>query len=146
MARSVQWQRTIRVFRGSDFERRLRHSLYSLRHLFCFSYPCQARCGPGKLSGYSDWLRAGRSVDRIQVGARFSAPVQTGPGAHPASCTMATGSFPGGKERPGRDVGPSAHSGLYAPYIASVLVQGCTLQGKVKPPLGLTAFLQIHPT
>jgi hypothetical protein len=27
-------------------------------------------------------------------GARFSAPVQTGPGAHPASCTMGTGSFP----------------------------------------------------
>jgi hypothetical protein len=28
------------------------------------------------------------------VGARFSAPVQTGPGAHPASCTMGTGSLP----------------------------------------------------
>jgi len=28
-------------------------------------------------------------------GARFSAPVQTGPEAHPASCTMGTGSFPG---------------------------------------------------
>jgi len=24
----------------------------------------------------------------------FSAPVQTGPGAHPASCVMGTGSFP----------------------------------------------------
>ena len=35
--------------------------------------------------------------------ARFYAPVQTGPGAHPASCTMGTGSFPRGKERPGRD-------------------------------------------
>jgi hypothetical protein len=42
-----------------------------------------------------NWLRAGRSEDRIPVGARFSAPVQTGPGAHPASCTMGTGSFPG---------------------------------------------------
>ena len=30
-------------------------------------------------------------------GVRFSAPVQTGPGAHPASCTMGTGSFPGVK-------------------------------------------------
>jgi hypothetical protein len=28
------------------------------------------------------------------VGAKFSAPVQTGAGAHPASCTMGTGSFP----------------------------------------------------
>jgi hypothetical protein len=28
-------------------------------------------------------------------GARFFAHVQTGPEAHPASCTMRTGSFPG---------------------------------------------------
>ena len=48
----------------------------------------------GQRSRYSDWLRAGRSGDRIPVGERFSAPVQTGPGAHPASCTMRTGSFP----------------------------------------------------
>ena len=33
-------------------------------------------------------------------GARFSAPVQTGPGDQPASCTMGTGSFPEVK-RPG---------------------------------------------
>jgi len=31
------------------------------------------------------------------VGARFSAPVQTGPGDQPASCTMGTVSFPGVK-------------------------------------------------
>ena len=49
----------------------------------------------GQRSRYSDWLRAGRSADRIPVEARFSAPVQTGPGAHPASCTRGTGSFPG---------------------------------------------------
>ena len=30
-------------------------------------------------------------------GARFSAPVQTGPEAHPASCAVGTGSFPGVK-------------------------------------------------
>ena len=45
-------------------------------------------------SSYSDSLRAGRSGDRIPVGARFSAPVQTGSGTHPASYTMGTGSFP----------------------------------------------------
>ena len=38
-------------------------------------------------------------------GARFSALVQTGPGAHPASCTTGTGSFPGVK-RPGRGADP----------------------------------------
>jgi hypothetical protein len=42
-----------------------------------------------------------RSGDRIPVEARFSAPVQTGPEAHPASYTMGTGSFPRVK-RPGR--------------------------------------------
>jgi hypothetical protein len=31
------------------------------------------------------------------LGVRFSAHVQTGPGAHPASYTMGTGSFPGAK-------------------------------------------------
>jgi hypothetical protein len=35
-----------------------------------------------------------------RCGARFSAHVQTGPGVHPASYRMGTGSFPGVK-RPG---------------------------------------------
>jgi len=36
-------------------------------------------------------------------GARFSSPVQSGSGTHPASYAMGTGSFPGVK-RPGRGV------------------------------------------
>jgi len=42
------------------------------------------------------------------MGARFIAPVQTGPGAHPASYTMGTGSFQGVKR------------GFYNPPIAEV--------------------------
>jgi len=38
--------------------------------------------------------------------ARFSAPVQTGPGAHPASCTMGTRSFPGVKSGRGMTLTP----------------------------------------
>jgi len=41
------------------------------------------------------------------VGARFSALVQTGPGAHLASCKMGTGSFPGVKS--GRGVTLTPH-------------------------------------
>jgi len=40
-------------------------------------------------------------------GTRFPAPVQTGPGGHPASCTMGTKSFPGVKS--GRGVTLTLH-------------------------------------
>jgi hypothetical protein len=55
-------------------------SVPSVLHLMC-SVQC------------SDSLRTGRSGDRIPVWARFSASVQNGPGAHPASYTMGTGSL-----------------------------------------------------
>ena len=47
------------------------------------------------------------SGDRIPVGARISARVQNGPGAHPASCTMGTGSFP--EVKSGRGVTLTPH-------------------------------------
>ena len=46
------------------------------------------RSGPGSVFGIA-------TGDRIPVVARFFAPVQTGPEAHPASCTMGTAFFPG---------------------------------------------------
>ena len=46
---------------------------------------------------------AGRSGDRVPLEARFFIPVQTGPGTHPTSYTMGTGSFPEVKW-PGRGV------------------------------------------
>jgi hypothetical protein len=64
----------------------------------------------GYLSRYSDWLWAGRSGDRIPVGARFP-PVQTGPVVHPASGKMGTGSFPWVKC--GRGVLLNTHTGLW---------------------------------
>jgi len=42
------------------------------------------------------------------VGARFSAPLHTGPGAHAASYTMGTESFPG-VNGPGRGVEHPPH-------------------------------------
>jgi hypothetical protein len=51
----------------------------------------------------TDWTTGVRSAAKAND---FSSSlyVQTGSGAHPASCTMGTGgTFPGGKARPGRD-------------------------------------------
>jgi hypothetical protein len=57
--------------------------------------------------GIATELWAGWSGDRIPVEARFSAPVQTGPEAHPASCKTGTGSFP--EVRCGRGVTLTPH-------------------------------------
>jgi len=89
------------------------------------------------------------------MGARFSAPVETGPGAHPASCTMGTGSFLGVKSGwgvmltshpllvpwlwKGRAI-PLPPYGLYGLYRASVPVQGCTLP----LPLPLHASIKMN--
>jgi hypothetical protein len=43
----------------------------------------------GTATSYGD----GRSEDRIPLGAKFSPPVQTGPGHHTVSYTMGTRSF-----------------------------------------------------
>ena len=64
-------------------------------------------CGPGSSVTIATELRAGRSGDRIPAGARFSAPVHTGPGTHLASCTMGTGSFP--RVKSGRGVTLTPH-------------------------------------
>ena len=61
----------------------------------------------GQPSRFRDWLRAGRSEDRIPVGARFSVPVPTSP---PSLLYNGYRVFPGGKERPGRAAVPSPPS------------------------------------
>ena len=101
------------------------------------------RYGPGSSVG----IVTGYGLDGPGIESRwgrdFSAPVQTGPGAQPASCTMVTESFPGVKSGPGRDADPSPPSStvghervelyLYSPcrpyglYRASVPIQVCTL-------------------
>ena len=60
------------------------------------------------LPGSSVGIATGYRLDG--PGIEFSAPVQTGPGAHPVSCIMGTGSFLGGKEQSGRDADHSPPS------------------------------------
>jgi hypothetical protein len=65
---------------------------------------------PHRRSGSSVGIVTAYGLDgprmEFRWGARFSAPVQTVPEAHPASCTMGTRSFRG-KVRQGRDLDPS---------------------------------------
>jgi hypothetical protein len=68
----------------------------------CF-HQVQQVTGLGRRSRYSDSLWAGRSGDRIPVGARFFPSVQTGTGAHPSSYILGTRSSPG-VIRPGSDI------------------------------------------
>ena len=64
----------------------------------CCTFPNYyvACCGPGSSVGIATELRTGRSGIESRWRRDFP-PVQTGPGAHPASCKMGTVSFLGVK-------------------------------------------------
>ena len=69
------------------------------KEVFCWTHTvngdyCSGK--PGSSVGMATELRAGRSGIESRWGRDFP-PVQTGPGAHPTSCTVGTGSFPGVK-------------------------------------------------
>ena len=97
-------------------------------------------CGPGSSVGIVTELRAGRSGDRIPVGRVFPS-VQTGPEAHPASCTMGTGSFPGVNY--GRDVLLTTHPLLVPWSWKSRSIPLPTLWATTGPVTG-TLFLMKH--
>jgi hypothetical protein len=68
--------------------------------------------GPGSSVGITTGYGLDGPGIESRWGARLFAHVQTGPGAHPASCTVGTRSFPGVK-RPGRG---AAHPPLRVPW------------------------------
>jgi hypothetical protein len=55
-------------------------------------------CGPSRSYGIATDYVLNASGIESWLGASFLTHVQNGPGAHPASCTMGTGSFPGVKQ------------------------------------------------
>jgi hypothetical protein len=52
-------------------------------------------CGPGSSVGTATGYGLDGPGIESRWGMSFSAPVQTGPGVHPAYCKMGTGSFSG---------------------------------------------------
>jgi hypothetical protein len=86
--------------------------------------------GPGSVVGIVTGYRLDSPGIESRWGVRFSAPVLTGPGAHPASCTMSTGSFPGRKS--GRGVTLTSHP-LLVPWSKKGYSYIST------PPMGRTA-------
>ena len=76
-------------------------------------------------------------------GTRFFAPVQTGPGVHPASCTMSTGSFPGVKS--GRGVMLTPHPLLERVELYLFLPMGRTPQCLYSRAIPLLPLLAVRP-
>jgi hypothetical protein len=90
------------------------------------------QCGPGSVVGIANGYGLDGPVIESGRGARFSAPIQTGPGSHPASCTMGTGSFLGVKN--GRGVTLTPHPFL-VPWLR---------KGRAIPLLSLLAVQSVQ--
>jgi len=77
------------------------------------------------------------------VRVRFPTPVQVGPGAHPASCTMGTVSFPGVKS--GRGVTLTPHP-LLVPWLRKERATRLLTLRAVRPVHSLTACTRVQFT
>ena len=99
--------------------------------------------GPGSVVG----IAIGYGLDGPGIesrwGARFSAPVQTSSGAHPASCTVGTGSFPVMKS--GRGVTLTPHP-LLVPWSWKSRAIPLLPLWAVRPVQSLSACARVHFT
>jgi len=98
--------------------------------------------GPGSSVDIATELRAGRSGNESRWGRDFP-PVQTGPGAHPASCKMGTGSFSGAKS--GRGVTLLPHL-LLVPWSRKYSAIPLLPLWAVRPVQSLSACTRVHFT
>ena len=104
-------------------------SFLYLSLFFNFLLPCLL-CGPGSSVVIATGYGLDGSGDRIPVGARFSPSVQTGPGAHPATCTMGTCSLLGVKSSRGVTLTPH-------PILVPLFMKEWSYTST--PPMGRTA-------
>jgi hypothetical protein len=97
--------------------------------------------GPGS----SVSIASGYGLDGTGIesrwGAKFSASVQAGPGAHPASCTMGTGPFPGVKSSWGVTLTPYSLLGPWSKKSRAIpLLPLCAL----RPIQSLSVCTRVH--
>ena len=106
--------------------------------ILCFIYV-------GRIAQSGSRLATGWTVQQSNSGggARFSAPVQTEPGAHPASCAMGTGSLPGVKS--GRGVTLTPHR-LLVPWSRKGRAISLLSLWAVRPVQSLSACTRVHFT
>ena len=98
-------------------------------------------CGPGSSVGIATGYGLNGPGIESRRGAGFSAPVQTGRGAHPASCTMGTESFPGVKS--GQGVTLTLHS-LLVPWSRKTRAKPLFALWAVQPVQSRSAFTRVH--
>ena len=123
------------------------HRQYSLPHITSRQITCQTDrpyiyqikrstnnvfkyIGPDSVVGIATGYGLDGPGIESQWGTRFSAPVQTGPGAHPVSCTMGTEYFAGVKS--GRGVTLTPH-----PLLVPLFMKEYSYTST--PPMGRTA-------
>ena len=111
----------------------------------CSKYRQVLQIVPGSSVG----IATGYGLDGPEIesrgggGARFSSPVQTGPGGHSASCTMGTGSFP--EVKSGRGVTLTPHP-LLLPWSRKGRAIPLLPLWVVRPVQSLSACTRVHCT
>ena len=100
-------------------------------------------CGPGSSVGIATGYPLDGQGIESRWGAWFSAPVQTCPGAHPATCTMGALSFPGVKS--GRGVTLTPHP-LLVPWSRKSRAIPLLPLWAVRPVQSLSACTRVHFT
>ena len=118
----------------------------------CLPRPDESRCerwhlnltaGTLRISGQGSVVGTATVRGSNPGEARFSAPVQTGPGAHPASFTMGTGSFPGVKSSRGVTLTPHT---LLVPWSRKGRAIPVLPLWAVRPVQSLSACTGVHFT
>ena len=121
----------------------LKNTEIQMIFIFWIFAPYSVLCGPGSSVGIVTGYGLDSPGIKSQWEARFSAPVQTGPGAHPASCTIGTSSFQGVKS--GQSVTLTLHP-LLVPWSWKSRAIPLLPLWAVQPVQSLSACTRVHFT